>query len=552
MKNKHQSFVRRSAAQSSSAKVCGIELLEDRRLLAATVVTLGAVDWDTSESNSTTTGAGSFVITRSGSTADSLTVKYGFNANSTATNGVDFRPLSGRVNFVPGQRNKTVKFIPINDSIYEGTEYALLNLKSGTGYTLGAKRNARFIIRDNEPAPSLPGWWDTRYHFRAPITVDPHVYERVDHVVEKSINFTTLLSQAGGGGALIDNSIRVIETNSDGTQVVDQNVPFQFDKDSGFNATTNASGNLIFQLKGTTASSTVRHFHVYFDTAGSFTPFSFTPLVQTTDNDSDQGQTAIKVETSTATYWLQKQNGGFSSIEDSAGNDWLGFNPTSGSQSGGEFRGTPNAVFPGGGFHAGFNVGTSTIVHSGPLKTTVECTMSVDKQISGSPFTYKMRYEFYNDHVVATMLEAGSSYWFLYEGTPGGSVDSNDTVVRSDSTVTDIDTAWKEDTGIGSGNNEEWVYFRDSAVGKYIYFVHNEHDNLKDTYFRQNNNGSMTVFGFGRDNDVSDPNRELMTGTNSFTFGIADGGSSFGSTSRAINGEYRSISVTTGTAQKLS
>jgi hypothetical protein len=85
-----------------------------------------------------------------------------------------------------------------------------------------------------------------------------------------------------------------------------------------------------------------------------------------------------------------------------------------------------------------------------------------------------------------------------------------------------------------------------------MYFVHNEHDNLKDTYFRQNNNGSMTVFGFGRDNDVSDPNREKMTGQNSFTFGIADGGGSFGSTARAINGEYRSISVTTGAAQKLS
>jgi hypothetical protein len=528
--------------------------LEQRTLLAAAlpVVTIVATQPDCAEANRTTTGRGVCTASRTGSTAKQLIVKYAVNGNSTATDTVDFDHLEGLLTIPAGKKSAFIKITPVNDSIDEPTERIMISLKAKSTYTLGSKRNANLTIRDNDPPASTVGWWDTNRHFRAPITVDVGSFARTDQVVECSINFTTLLQQAGGSGSLIDDSIRVIETNADGTQVVDQNVPFQFDKDSGFNASSNASGNLVFILKGNTASGLARHFHVYFDTAGSFTPFSFTAQVTTTDNDSDEGQAAIKVDTQTATYWLQKQNGGFSSIEDKSGNDWLGFNPTAGTQSGGEFRGTPNAVYPGGGFHAGFNVGSTSIISQGPLKTTIECTMSVDKQIPGSPFTYKMRYEFYNDHVVATMVQAGSSYWFLYEGTPGGSVDGNDTVVRSDGTTTDISTNWNENSGIGSGNNEEWLYFRDSAVGKYMYFVHDQPDNLKDSYFRMDVNGSMTVFGFGRDNDAGGGDHLLMTAQNNrFTFGIADGGGSFGATSQAINGEYRPVTVTTGTAVRL-
>ena len=46
-------------------------------------------------------------------------------------------------------------------------------------------------------------------------------FARSDKTVQQTINFTTLLAQAGGGGAIIDNSIRVImmprDTNQNGT-----------------------------------------------------------------------------------------------------------------------------------------------------------------------------------------------------------------------------------------------------------------------------------------------------------------------------------------------
>ena len=148
----------------------------------------------------------------------------------------------------------------------------------------------------------------------------------------------------------------------------------------------------------------------------------------------------------------------------------------------------------------------------------------------------------------------GMSAWFLpteMEEREGGSLHfTMGPEMGSDGQVTDKDTAWDENNGLGSSNGEEWAYFRDSAVNKFMYFVHDDKDNLHDKYARL---GNMTVFGFGRDDTVSDPNREKMTAQNNhFTFGLLDGGSSFSQTAQTINGEYRPVTVNTGAAQKLS
>ncbi|MBC8106884.1 MAG: hypothetical protein H7Z14_09870 [Anaerolineae bacterium] len=533
--------------------VVQIESLESRQLLAATLLTVVATQPDASESNRTTTGKGVLIFSRiKGDTSVPLTIKYAINGLSTAQNSVDFETLNGRVTIPAGKRSVSLGLVPINDSIDEPIENVQISIKDLPTYSVKT-RHAYLRIKDNDPPVSTQGWWNTSYRFRAPITVDVGSFARADHPVEQSINFTPLLSEAGGSGALIDDSIRVIETSADGKQVLDANVAFQFDKASNFNATSNAAGKLVFIVKGSTSASTTRKYHVYFDTAGTFTPFSFSSQVITDSNSSDEGQSAIKITTDSATYWLQKENGGFSSIEDADGNDWLGFNPSSGSQSAGEYRGTPNMVFPGGGLHPGFDNATTAIIDSGPLKTTIETTASIDKQIPGSPFTYKVRYEIYGTFVRTTVVEAGSSYWFLYEGTPGGSIDGNDTVVRSDGQVTDINTAWNDSDGLGSGNGEEWLYFRDSGVNRFMYYVHNTPDNLYDMYRAQNDGGgAMTVFGFGRDDTQQDPNRHKMTSQNNvFTFGIAGGGGDFNAASAAINGTYRDVTVTIGGGQQL-
>lgn len=519
-----------------------------------------------SETSPHRTGRGEFLFTRlTGSTASALTLNYYVRNLSTATSGVDFEALSGSVTIPAGKRSAAVNLFPIDDATDEPTESVILVVQDGTGFTVVHRWSGVNIADNDDPIVTPSDWFGDTRNFRKALNVDVGAYARVDQPVDQAINFTSILSDESATGSLVENSIKVVEVSADGSTVIDSNVPYQFDKASGYNALSNASGNLVILAKGSSSASAVRHYQVYFDVTGSFSAPSFTSLVTTTDGVTDEGQSAIEIDTQTATYFLQKQNGGFSSILDKSNNhnDWLSFDPASNSHAGGEFRGTPNAVFPGGGFHAGFTVGSTSIIYSGPLKTTIESTVSVDKQISGSPFTYKMRYEIYPTFVRATMVQADDSYWFLYEGTPGGSIDSNDSVVRSDGTSTDINTAWDDNDGLGNGsdaaasNGDEWAYFADSGVGKFIFFTHNTTDNLKDSYVLANDNGQMTVFGFGRDNSVSDPDREKMTAqNNSFTFGIANGGGAnqteIDNATGVIDGLYKPVSVTLGSSSTKS
>ena len=62
----------------------------------------------------------------------------------------------------------------------------------------------------------------------------------------------------------------------------------------------------------------------------------------TVHDDTDQGRPCFRVETASATYYFQKESGGFSSIVDKNGNDWISFKPDQNSGSAGEYRGLPN------------------------------------------------------------------------------------------------------------------------------------------------------------------------------------------------------------------
>ena len=61
--------------------------------------------------------------------------------------------------------------------------------------------------------------------------------------------------------------------------------------------------------------------------------------------------------------------GGFSSIVDVDGNDWISWNSSAGSA--GQFRGVPNLVYPEGYMHPGYGGVTSTLVSAGPLEATI-------------------------------------------------------------------------------------------------------------------------------------------------------------------------------------
>ncbi|MEM9659565.1 MAG: hypothetical protein AAF961_14495, partial [Planctomycetota bacterium] len=141
-----------------------------------------------------------------------------------------------------------------------------------------------------------------------------------------------------------------------------------------------------------------------------------------TENAVDEGLPALKIETPTATYFLEKTGAGLSSLIDIDGNDWLGFRPEKGSGAAGEYRGFPNAVHQQAGsyFHPK-NAGTD------PATVRIEFASSdrVSLAAESNNGLWACRYEFFPTHCTFTMTRVpdGWKYWILYEGTPGGDYD---------------------------------------------------------------------------------------------------------------------------------
>jgi hypothetical protein len=467
-----------------------------------------------------------------GSTAAALTVGIYLRNTSTATSADVLVPAT--VTIPAGQRKATFNLSAVDDALAEGTETVILTLRANSGYTR-APHSAHFTIADNDS--SRAGWWNDAWDFRVPIDVEAGAHDRADKPVERALNFTQLLADVGAGGsALIENSIRVIETSADGSSVVDENVPFQFDKDADFNASTNAKGTLTFIVEGNTAAGQTRHYHAYFDNSGSFDAPSVAPLITVTDNVIDEGQASVRIATQAGTYFYQKAAGGFSSLVDASGNDWIGFHPDPGSGSAGEFRGIANMAAT---FHPGHTDVITELISQGPLKLTLESHTNGNQ--------HRVRWEFFPTYARATVLEFAGNYWFLYEGTPGGAISASDFVVRSDGTQTQIGTAWNDTDGLGSANGQEWAYFGDSAVNRFLFLAHHETDNIEDSYFDLDDN--MTVFGFGRHNDPGhDPTHLLSGNNNTFTIGLANGGA-FAGAAKTINGAYQNLNVTQSAPQ---
>jgi len=372
--------------------------------------------------------------------------------------------------------------------------------------------------RVNSPAP----WWDGNWRTRLGLTVDVGLYERRDKPVDEFLNFKTLLTSVGQGGAtVVAGSFRMIEVDVNGV-VIDDAVPFQFEP------FTPDSGNLVFLLTGATPAKSKRHYHLYFDTAGFFAPADVNALVEVADDVDDEGQLCYEITTANATYYFQKDAGGFSSLLDVEGNDWIGFHPYGGSD--GIYRGIPNMVYPDNIYHPGHRNCTSSLVHAGPLRATIH---SVSRN-----GLWECIWHVYPRHARMTLLRsAPQPYWFLYEGTPGGTIDyDTDFSVRSDGTRLPAGREWQNQDIPAP----EWVYFEDSGLDRYIYLVHERDDALNDTYWPMQ--GNMTVFGFGRGPGTA---KHMTAIPNHFTIGLADG-AEFSAAGKVIEASYRPVTVTEG------
>ena len=110
-----------------------------------------------------------------------------------------------------------------------------------------------------------------------------------------------------------------------------------------------------------------------------------------------------------------------------------------------------------------------------------------------------------------------------------------------------LDQDYDAPNGIGSGNTTtgQWASFQSQSENRFIYFAQDTQDTNEDSYYDLN--GQMTVFGFGRTSPSNGQNK-LESGSNTYTFGIANGNSTAPTT---INGQYRSLTNTVGTGTAI-
>lgn len=383
-------------------------------------------------------------------------------------------------------------------------------------------------------APATPGgeWHYPALRLRLPFSVSANGHERDNMPAELRINFTALMRAPGETGPLNPNSLRVVEI-APGGAALDLTTPFQFDPAAGYDAGANAVGTLIIILTGKTSPIASRNYQVYFDTTGDLPPAAVTPRLVLTDGVQDEGFASIRITGDRQTMYYHKPGGGFSSLVDAEGNDWIGWSAAEGAA--GDFRGIPNMVFPkdGGYFHPGRTTSSTEVLSHGPLKAVFKSTSDNGQ--------WESVWEVFPHYARLTVTKAASGfkYWFLYEGTPGGEIEASDMVVKSDGSRNSAFANWNGDLP-----GEEWVYITDPDLSRSIFLIHEQNDSLSDTYRPLQN--QMTVLGFGR----NEANGRFLTNIpQRLYFGLAEA-TAFDDMARIIRGIYTPLRIATGAPEK--
>jgi len=109
------------------------------------VVSVVATDPVTAES---AFDPGTFFLTRTGDTAQELTVY--FTLSGDASNEVDYLSVSNSITFAAGAADALVRITPIDDAVAELTESVIFRLAAGTNYAPGVANTARIDILDDE------------------------------------------------------------------------------------------------------------------------------------------------------------------------------------------------------------------------------------------------------------------------------------------------------------------------------------------------------------------------------------------------------------------
>jgi hypothetical protein len=112
-----------------------------------TIVSIVASDDTATEGD----GNAVFTVTRTGSTAQDLTVE--FTVTGAATNGADYQTITTTVTIPAGESTVDVTVVPINDAEVEGDETVILTLNPSGNYTLAQQAQATATIQDDDSLP---------------------------------------------------------------------------------------------------------------------------------------------------------------------------------------------------------------------------------------------------------------------------------------------------------------------------------------------------------------------------------------------------------------
>jgi hypothetical protein len=232
-------------------------------------------------------------------------------------------------------------------------------------------------------------------------------------------------------------------------------------------------------------------------------------FVRVSELPSYRGQPTFRIETgrgaaTLVTYYYHRRGAGFASLIDRDGKDWITWRPGGGPE--GEFRGVPNLGLERC-CHPGYTDMTSEVVSTSPARAVIR---------SRGAGGFEVSWEITPAHATLTVVRAPKTYWFLYEGTPGGALEPGDELVfLSDGRRIPITTGKHG----GDMPDPEWIYIADGQLDRALFFAHHESDGAPETYFRMGaGSGGMTVWGFGRGPGTS----THLSGTHRLTLGLVD------------------------------
>ena len=98
---------------------------------------------------------GSFTVSRTGATSNSLRVYYS-TSGSTASAGTDYAALPGYVDIPAGQSSSVISVAVIDDIAMENSETVQLTISSNEAYTIGSPSSAAVTIADNDQPVDNP------------------------------------------------------------------------------------------------------------------------------------------------------------------------------------------------------------------------------------------------------------------------------------------------------------------------------------------------------------------------------------------------------------